>query len=68
MKSNGSFIRDHRIHWSAHQRQIAREWARTHVTRERILDAALAAGTFGSTGFVLFVLHQALQNVTVTGL
>jgi len=71
MQSKGNVIRGHEIYSPAHTPAYAwemiKEWAGRHITREGIFDAALAVGIFGSTGFLIVILHKVFQNYAVTG-
>ncbi|MEW6440366.1 MAG: hypothetical protein AB1640_05455 [bacterium] len=67
MEANGNVIRDHGIGSSVDAWNQAKDWLGSHLTRDRMVEGALAAATSGMLGFVLYVLHHAMQQYTVTG-
>ncbi|MEW6441315.1 MAG: hypothetical protein AB1640_10320 [bacterium] len=67
MQTDGNVIREHWIPSPARLWDEIKDWTRKHATREQVFDAALAAATLGSSGFVLLVLQKAAQSYTMTG-
>ena len=67
MQTNGNVIRNLMVPSSTHVWEMAKGWARTFSKREVILDAALALIAPDSVAFVLFSLHRAFGNYTLTG-
>jgi hypothetical protein len=62
MGTNGHTIKGHE--WVAPHlnREAVKEWAKRAFTKERIADVAVCASTVSVLGFVLFVLHRAMEN------
>jgi hypothetical protein len=46
---------------------VVKAWAREHVTQEKIAEACVVTGSFALWGYLLLVLHQAIQNRTLMG-
>jgi hypothetical protein len=67
MRANGTLVRGHEIPTVSNILYAVNEWAKEHVTQEKIAEAALVAGTLVAGSFFVNVLHQALQNHTLVG-
>ena len=67
MRTNGNVIRNQMVPSPAHVWAAAKGWARTFLRRDTIIDGALALIALDSVGFVLFNLHRAFGNYTMTG-
>ena len=64
MRAHGDVVRGLEIPTASNVLHAVKEWAREHVTQEKIAEAALVAGTLVAGSFFVNVLHQALQNYT----
>jgi len=67
MRTNGNVIRNQTVPSPAHVWETARRWTKSFFRRDVIVDAALALIALDSVGFVLFSLHRAFGNYTMTG-
>ena len=67
MQTNGHVIRGQTVPSPAQVWETARGWAKSFLRRDGIVDAALALIALDSVGFVLFSLHRAFENYTITG-
>jgi len=67
MRANGMLVRGHEIPAVSNVLHAVKEWAREHVTQEKIAEACVVAGSSALCGYVLLVLHQAIQNRTIAG-
>jgi riboflavin synthase alpha subunit len=67
MRANGHVVRGHEIPAVSNVLHAVKEWAREHVTQEKIAEACVVAGSFALAGYLLLVLHVAMQNRTIAG-
>ncbi len=67
MQANGNVIRNQIVPSPAHVWETAKGWTRSFLRRDAVVDAALALIALDSVGFVLFTLHNAFANYTITG-
>jgi hypothetical protein len=67
MQTNGNVIRNQMFPSPAHVWEAAKGWATSFLRRDAVVDAALALIALDSVGFVLFSLHNAFANYTITG-
>ncbi|MGW8320994.1 MAG: hypothetical protein ACWGSD_05510 [Thermodesulfobacteriota bacterium] len=67
MQTKGNVLRNQMAPSPAHVWEAVRGLAKSFLRRDAIVDAALALIALDSVGFVLFSLHRALGNYTVTG-
>jgi hypothetical protein len=67
MRANGTLVRGHEIPAVSNILHAAKEWAREHVTQEKVAEGCLVAGSSALVGYVLLVLHVAMQNRTIAG-
>ncbi len=67
MQTNGNVIRDQWVPSPALVWETAKGWTKPFLRREVVVDAALALIALDSVGFVLFSLHRAFANYTITG-
>ena len=67
MRANGTLVRGHEIPTVSNVLHAVKEWAREHVTQEKIAERCVVAGSFALVGYLLLVLHQAMQNRTIVG-
>jgi hypothetical protein len=66
MRANGHVVRGHEIPSLSDVLHAVNEWAREHLTQEEIARCVVV-GTFALFGYVLLVLHLAMQNRTLVG-
>ena len=67
MRANGHVVRGHEIPAVSNLLHAVKEWAREHVTQEKIAEGCVVAGSFALAGYLLLVLHVAMQNRTIAG-
>jgi len=67
MRANGTLVRGREIPAVSNVLNAVKEWAREHVTQEKIAEVCVVAGSFALFGYVLLVLNQAMQNRTLVG-
>ena len=67
MRANGHVVRGQEIPTVANILHAVKEWAREHVTQEKIAERCVVAGSFALFGYLLLVLNQAMQNRTLVG-
>jgi len=67
MRANGMLIRGHEIPTVSNVLHAVKEWAREHVTQEKIAEGCVVAGSSALAGYFLLVLHQAMQNYAIAG-
>jgi hypothetical protein len=67
MQTNGNVISRPTVPSSAHVWEAAKGWARKTITQERMIDAALALVALDGVGFVIFSLHKAFTEYSMTG-
>ncbi len=67
MHTNGNVIRNQTVPSPAHVWETARGWTKSFLRRDVLVDGALTLIALDSVGFVLFSLHRAFGNYTMTG-
>jgi hypothetical protein len=67
MRANGHVVRGREIPTVSDVLHALKEWAREHVTQEKIAEAFVVAGSFALIGYLLLVLQVAIQNRTLVG-
>jgi len=67
MRANGHVVRGHEIPAVTDILNAVKEWAREHVTQEEIAEGCVVAGSSALVGYLLLVLHLAMQNRTLVG-
>jgi hypothetical protein len=67
MRANGTLVRGQEIPTVSNILHAVKEWAREHVTQEKIAEGCVVAGSCALCGYLLLVLHQAMLNRTIAG-
>jgi hypothetical protein len=67
MRANGHVLRGQEIPAVSDVLHALREWAREKTTQGKIAEVCVVAGSFALVGYVLLVLHVAMQNSTIAG-
>jgi len=67
MRAHGHVVRGHEIPAVTDLLNAVKAWAREHVTEEKIAEVCVVTGSFALAGYLLLVLHQAIQNRTLVG-
>jgi len=67
MRANETLVRGQEIPTVANILHAVKEWAREHVTQEKVAEGCVVAGSFALFGYLLLVLHLAMQNRTIVG-
>ena len=67
MRANETLVRGHEVPTVSNILHAVKEWAREHVTQEKIAEVCVVAGSCALCGYVLLVLHLAMQNRTIAG-
>jgi len=62
-----SVVLDYVTHGDSERWQHIRSWAERFLEKEKIAEIALVIFTLAIWGVILFSVHQALQNFTMTG-
>ena len=67
MRANGQVVRGYEIPNFSNILGAVKEWAREHVTQDKIAERCLVAGSFALWGYLILALHHAIQTRTVVG-
>ena len=67
MRANGHVLRGQEIPTVSDVLHALREWARERITQEKIAEGCVVVGSFALVGYVVLVLHHAMQNITIAG-
>ena len=67
MRANETLVRGHEVPTVSNVLHAVKEWARAHVTQVKIAEGCVVAGSCALCGYVLLVLHLAMQNRTRAG-
>ena len=67
MRAHGLVVRGREIPAVSNIVHAVKAWAREHVTQEKIAEVCVVAGSFALVGYLLLVLHMAMENRTLVG-
>ena len=67
MRANGHVLTGHELPTVSSILHAVKEWASEKITQERIAEGCVVVGTSALCGYLLLVLHLAIQNRTVAG-
>jgi len=67
MRAHGIVVRGHGIPTLADLVCAVKKWGAKKVTQDRIVGVAIGIVTLALSGYMFFVLNQAIQNRTVVG-